>query len=48
MGRNAQMVITVEESQLETGCVMLSLLQHVTPFTLVEVEGAQEVVFPAC
>jgi hypothetical protein len=45
MGQNAQTAITVEESQLETGCVMLALLQPVTPFTLIEVEGTQEVVF---
>ena len=45
VGRNAQTVITVEESQREAGCSMISVVQHVTPYTLVEVEGTQEVVF---
>lgn len=44
-GRNAQTVITVEESHREAGCSMIGIVRHVAPYTLVEVEGTQEVVF---
>ena len=41
----AQTVVTVEERVPETGCTMLRPLGHWAPFTLVQVEGTQEVVF---
>src|SRR6266436_10031224 len=44
-GQSAQTVVTVEERLPETGCTMLGTRGHWAPFTLVQVEGSQEVVF---
>jgi hypothetical protein len=41
-GETAHKVVTVEEWHREAGCMMIGIIQHVTPYTLVEIAGTQE------
>ncbi|HZS48097.1 MAG TPA: hypothetical protein VFC63_23710 [Blastocatellia bacterium] len=44
-GNKTEIVVTVEEQQFESGCARLTLIQELTPYSLAEIDGTQEVVF---